>query len=71
VDALKNLTVANIEEYTDDFIYDNQRDTMLVTVDEVYSKAIRKIMFDREYELVLHEYDTEKDKVTFVFTRFC
>lgn len=70
VDALKNITVAHIEEFTDDFIYDNQRDTMLVTIDELYSKEIRNIMFSMNYELVLHEYDSEKDKVTLVFTRY-
>jgi hypothetical protein len=70
VNTLKNLTVANIEEFTDDFVYDHKRDTMLVTVEELYSKEIRKIMFNMEYELVLHDYDAENDKVTFVFTRF-
>ena len=70
VEAIRSLITANVEEFTDDFIYDDKRDTMLVTIDEVYSREIRSRFFRMEYELVLKAYDKDTDKVTLCFTRF-
>ena len=66
---LRNLTVANVEEFTTDYIYDPARDTILLTIDEVYTKAIMSTLFQMDYCLLLRHYDPNKDSVTLVFTR--
>jgi len=70
VEAATCLAVANIEEFTNDIIYDRGRDTILLMVNEVYSKEIKKILFEMDYGLVFQHYDENKDRMTMVFTRW-
>lgn len=70
VEAVKCLAVANIEEFTEDIIYDRGRDSVLLKVEEIYVKEIKKILFEMDYGLVFQNYDTETDIMTMVFTRW-
>jgi hypothetical protein len=70
VEAVKCLAVANIEEFTTDFIYDRKRDTLLIHVKEVYVKEIKKKLFEMDYGLVFQHYATKTDTMTLVFTRW-
>lgn len=70
VEATKSLVVANIEEFTHDYIEDKKRDTVLINVEEIYVQAIKKIMFEMDYGLVLQHYHEDKDSMTLVFTRW-
>ena len=66
---VKSLAAANVEEYTDDFIYDRQRDSIFIRIEEQYTKIIKQRLFDLEYYLVLSEYDSENDEMILVFMR--
>jgi hypothetical protein len=69
VETLKSLAVANIEEFTTDYIYDRKRDAVLLTVEEVYKREIYRILGDMGYELIFSDYDITTDHVKLVFSR--
>jgi hypothetical protein len=69
VEQVKSLAVANIEEFTLDYLYDRKRDAVLLNVEEVYKREIYRILCDMGYELIFSDYDTKTDHVKMVFSR--
>ena len=70
MEATTCLAVATLEEFTEDIIYDRGRDTVLLMVDEIYTKEIKKRLFEMNYGLVFQHYDERKDRMTMVFNRW-
>lgn len=70
VEGVKSLVVAHVEEFTHDYIYDAKRDTILINIDEVYVTAIKKILFEMDFGLVLQHWHEDTDTMTLVFTRW-
>jgi hypothetical protein len=65
----KSLAAANVEEYTDNYTYDMNRDSIHIQIEEKYAKQIKQRLFDLEYDLIFSKYLQDIDEVILVFTR--